>query len=123
MKIGIAINTHIWSRCWKQVKTVSVLLMLALATAAISSPLRAEDRKIERRVSPIYPELAKRMRVSGLVKVSATVAADGSVTDAKAVSGNRMLAPAAEDAVKRWKFASGPSESTVDIEVNFQPAD
>ena len=60
------------------------------------------------------------MHVSGLVKVVATVAADGSVTTAKAIDGNRMLAPAAEDAVKRWKFAAAPGELTVDIDINFQ---
>ncbi len=93
------------------------------ATIVVPASALAEDRKVEHRVPPVYPELAKRMKISGVVKVSVTVAADGSVLKAQALGGNRMLAPAAEDAVKRWKFASGPSESTVEVDVNFQMAD
>jgi TonB family protein len=89
----------------------------------VALPLRAaddhSDRAIKQRVSPIYPELAKRMRVSGVVRVSATVAPDGSVSATKTVSGNHMLAGAAEDAVHKWKFVSAPDESTVEVDINF----
>ncbi len=85
----------------------------------LSLPARAEDRHVQRRVPPVYPEIAKRMKIGGVVKISATVAADGTVTEAKAVSGNRMLVPAAEDAVKHWKFTPADSTSSVDVEVNF----
>jgi len=83
----------------------------------------AEDRKVEHRVPPVYQELAKRMKISGVVKVSATVSPDGSVVKAQALGGNRMLAPAAEDAVRRWKFATGAAQSTVEVDVNFQMAE
>jgi TonB family protein len=75
---------------------------------------------VEKRVPPVYPEIAKRMRISGVVHIEATVAADGSVTAAKATTGNKMLSPAAEDAVKRWKFVPGDSQSTVGIDINFE---
>lgn len=93
------------------------------ATIVVPASALAEDRKVEHRVPPVYPELAKRMKISGVVKVSATVAADGSVLKVQALGGNRMLAPAAEDAVRRWKFASGAGQSTVEVDVNFQMAD
>lgn len=86
-------------------------------------PLQASDeRPIKQRVSPTYPELAKRMHVSGTVRIAATVAPDGSVTATKTMSGNRMLATAAEDAVHKWKFVPAPDESVVEIEINFAPA-
>lgn len=97
--------------------TVALAFVLAVFTAL---PGHATDRKIARRVAPVYPELAKRMRIGGTVRVTATVAADGSVTDAKAVSGNRMLAPAAEDAIKKWKFVPGDATSTENIAVDFE---
>jgi len=96
----------------------------ALALALILClPIRGADdhldRPIKHWVPPAYPEMARRLRVSGVVRVAATVAPDGSVTSTKTVSGNHILAGAAEEAVLRWKFGTGPSESTVEVDVNF----
>jgi len=77
------------------------------------------DRAIKSRVAPSYPEIAKRMKISGVVKMEATVDADGKVTAVKTLEGNRMLAPAAEDAVHKWRFAAGDGVETVPVEVNF----
>jgi TonB family protein len=79
----------------------------------------ADERAIKSRVAPVYPELAKRMKISGLVKVEATVDADGKVTAVKTVSGSRALAVAAEDAVSKWRFVAASAASTVDVEVTF----
>lgn len=93
------------------------LLALAL-TAAL--PARAGDaRPIKSRVPPVYPELAKRMHISGQVTVSATVNEQGKVTEVKEVSGNHVLALAAEEAVKQWKFEPADAASSENIEVNF----
>jgi TonB family protein len=111
--------------CKGQRRIAKVIMQLAvLATAmAIAMPLRAADehteRAIKQRVAPTYPELAKRMRISGVVRVSATVAPDGSVSATKAVSGNHMLSGAAEEAVHKWKFVPASDESTIEVEVNF----
>ena len=94
----------------------------ALCLSALILPISLhawEDRPISRKVSPVYPELAKRMRITGVVKVAATVAPDGSVTGTKIVSGNHMLSGAAEEAVQKWKFTSAPSQSTEEVEINF----
>jgi TonB family protein len=73
----------------------------------------ADERAIKSRVAPVYPELAKRMKISGLVKVEATVDADGKVTAVKTVSGSRALA------VSKWRFVAASAASTVDVEVTF----
>ena len=84
-------------------------------------PLHAadSDRAIKQRVAPVYPELARRMRIGGVVRIAATVAPDGSVSATKTVSGNHMLSGAAEDAVHKWKFVTAPGESTVEVDINF----
>jgi TonB family protein len=97
-----------------------LVALLALVCVSLACP--AENRKVEKRVQPIYPEIAKRMHVGGLVRVSVTVAPDGSVTDARAVNGNKMLTLAAEEAVKKWKFVATDAQSTVDIDINFEPS-
>ena len=53
---------------------------------------------------PEYPQDALAMKVQGAVKVSVIIGEDGHVLDAKAVSGNRLLGPAAAQAVRGWTF-------------------
>ena len=94
--------------------------IFALCTfISLGLPCHAEDRKVQKRVPPVYPELAKRMHVGGIVRVQATVAPDGTVTEVKTISGNKLLSQAAEEAVKKWKFAVGDSESAVNIDISF----
>ena len=99
----------------KMLQALALALVVTLAMPANA----AENRAARVKVSPIYPEIAKRMKVSGAVDVEATVDAAGNVSDAKAVSGNKLLAPAAEDAVRKWKFESGSGMSKVKVEINF----
>jgi TonB family protein len=92
---------------------------LALLVALALPARAADERAVKSKVAPTYPEIAKRMRIGGMVQVEATVDADGKVIDAKAVNGNRVLEPAAEDAVRKWKFEPGPGPSKVTVQLNF----
>lgn len=98
----------------KLIPAVALALVFTLAL-----PVAAEDRAIKTRVPPIYPEIAKRMKVSGTVNIEATIDPSGNVTDAKAIDGNKLLAPAAEDAVRRWKFDAGAGTAKVKVEITF----
>ena len=80
----------------------------------------AEERAVKSRVAPVYPELAKRMKIMGVVKVEATVDMEGKVTDVKALSGSQTLVPAAEDAVRKWRFAPGDGTAKVTVDINFE---
>jgi TonB family protein len=73
---------------------------------------------------PVYPPLARQARVSGTVKLSALLAADGSVQRLDVVEGPPLLIPAALEAVKTWKYEptllnGEPVEVRTDIDVNF----
>jgi TonB family protein len=98
-----------------------VLQAAALAAiVALALPVRAgDDRAVKLRVPPLYPEIAKRLRIGGEVRLEATVDAQGKVKDVKPVSGNHMLEVAAEDAVRQWKFAPGDGDAVVTVTVNF----
>ncbi|MCY7348481.1 MAG: TonB family protein [Pyrinomonadaceae bacterium] len=54
--------------------------------------------------TPIYPLMAKNMRMSGVVKVDLVVDEKGQVVEVQNTSGPAMLQRAAADAVKKWKF-------------------
>ena len=83
---------------------------------------RAEDRAVKSRVAPVYPEIAKRMKIACVVRLEVTVDPDGKVVDVKQVRGNHVLSEAAEEAVRKWKFVPGPSQSIVDVDLNFELA-
>lgn len=92
---------------------------LALIVALAMPACAANTRAIKSRTTPIYPEIAKRMRVSGAVRLSVTVNAEGKVTDVQPISGNSVLSIAAEDAVRKWRFEPGDGNTTVEVTVNF----
>jgi TonB family protein len=56
------------------------------------------------KVQPVYPAEARRMHVQGNVVIDATVTTQGQVDEVKLVSGDAMLAAAALDAVRRWRY-------------------
>jgi TonB family protein len=65
--------------------------------------------KLIKRVDPTYPRSALSQHVSGTVRVSYAVGADGAVYNAHAISGDGLsddpsLRKAAEDAVVQWRF-------------------
>jgi len=77
-----------------------------------------------RRVEPIYPLIARNMHLSGSVRLRAIIATDGSVQNPEVLSGHPILARAAEDAVRQWRYRptllSGvPVEVETYITVNF----
>jgi len=95
-----------------------VLLVLCCA-----SPLaHAADRKVVLRVKPLYPVLAKRMKIAGAVLLNVVVDAGGHVKEANPVMGERVLLEAAKIAVEKWKYEPEERETTEEVELNF-PAD
>jgi TonB family protein len=60
---------------------------------------------LRHRVQPIYPPEARRVRLEGNVVLEATVTVQGQVEDLKLISGNPLLAQAAMDAVRKWRYS------------------
>lgn len=79
------------------------------------------ERKVVNRIAPIYPELAKRMHVSGVVKLELVIRPNGNVKSTKVVGGNPVLIQAATDAVQKWKFEAAPEETTEVVQLTFEP--
>jgi TonB family protein len=57
------------------------------------------------KVQPVYPPEARRTRLEGSVVLDAMVTVKGEVDDLKLVSGDPMLAQAAMDAVRQWRYS------------------
>jgi TonB family protein len=101
-------------------KLFQAAALALLVSLALPVPARAaDDRAVKSKVAPVYPELAKRMKIGGVIKIEATVDPGGAVVDTKTVSGNHMLSTAAEEAVRKWKFVPAAAQSTVEVNINF----
>jgi TonB family protein len=106
---------------------VMVVGVMVLGTMVFSPSFSlAQDqpevaRKIASRVVPEYPELARKMQITGTVRVEVTVGPNGKSKFTQVVGGSPVLAKAAVDAVEKWKWAPGPQETKELIELNFHP--
>ena len=99
---------------------LGALLVLPSTILAQDGGVDAAKRKVRTKIAPTYPVLAKRMNVEGKVKVAVTITADGRVKDARLVGGSPVLASAALDAARQWKFDPAPKDSTEVIEFEFK---
>lgn len=95
---------------------LSIVAVLMLTNVAVGDD---GQRKVKNRVDPVYPQLAKQMHLTGTVNVSVTITPAGTVKGADVVGGSPVLAQAAVDAVKRWKFEPAAGETKQVIEFKF----
>jgi TonB family protein len=92
------------------------------------APLRVggnmQSTKLVSQPRPIYPPDAKAARIQGVVKLSAIIAADGTIKNLEVLSGHPLLVPAALESVKQWVYQptllnGNPVEVQTQIDINF----
>jgi TonB family protein len=82
------------------------------------------EQNLTEKVAPVYPPLAKQIRIQGSVKLQVVISKTGSVDSANVVSGHPLLVQAALNAVKQWQYkpflADGqPVVVNTEVEVPF----
>ena len=102
------------------------VLMLAVTLGPIqvgAQQAQNDDfiRRAKSKVQPSYPELARKMNIAGTVKIEVVVAPNGTVKDARVIGGHPVLANAALEAAKKWRFEPASGESTGIIDFKFEP--
>jgi TonB family protein len=90
-------------------------------TAPSEEIVRRAKTKVQPLYPPLYPELAHKMNISGTVKIEVKVAPNGAVKEARVVGGHPVLATAALDAAKKWRFEPAAGESSGIIDFKFEP--
>jgi TonB family protein len=108
-------------RITSRIAMILVSLCLSAAMAAGQTPAHTTERKVVEKAAPVYPELAKRMHITGMVKLEVVVRPNGTVKTTKTVGGNPVLIQSAMDAVRKWKFEAAPEETTGIVELTFDP--
>jgi TonB family protein len=76
-------------------------------------------RKIVKKLEAPYPPLAKQGHLTGVVKLIAVVTPEGNVKSVRTLGGNPILAAAAEEVIKQWKFEAGPKETSEPVALRF----
>jgi TonB family protein len=96
-----------------------------LTTAGDRVQMSADTRQaLTRPVRPEYPLLARQMKVQGAVGLKATIGKNGGIQTLQVTSGPAILADAAREAVKQWRFKpyfqdGQPVETEANITVDF----
>jgi TonB family protein len=106
---------------WKRLALAAsaALLFSGASGFAQSGTTDESKRKVKSKTAPIYPELAKRMNVTGKVKIEVVITPDGHVKSTRVVGGHPLLVQVCQDAVKEWKFVPAPEETTQIVEFEF----
>jgi TonB family protein len=104
---------------------VCLLVLLAGASGgSISLKAQMGDisgtrRKVIVLAKPQYPEIAKKLSLSGVVKIEVTIEPNGKVKRTRVLGGHPVLAQEAERAAMQSEFEPGPKETTEIIEFKF----
>ena len=111
----------------KAIRFIAIAAALLFAVGFVSLSAVAQsveqtgDRKVTQKINPVYPELARHTNIGGVVKLEATISASGQVKNVKVIGGHPLLAGAAEDALRRWKYEPRSGETTAIVEFRFTP--
>jgi periplasmic protein TonB len=105
------------------VPSTSTALRPTLSTLNVSQGV--STGLLIKKVAPLYPANALRMRVEGDVELLATISKDGNITHIKVLKGDAQLTKSATDAVKQWKYKpyllnSEPVEIQTQVTVRFK---
>ena len=119
-------------------KTLACVLILGMTSLGASSRAqKATDQAAEvpssdakahliKNVVPVYPPLAKDLRLQGKVKVQVVISKTGLVESVNVVSRHPLFVQAAIDAVKRWVYQptllnGQPVEVATQVNITFKP--
>lgn len=107
---------------WVRISVAAAAAVMFTSGFVIAQQSSTDEgkRKIKSKTAPAYPELAKRMNVSGKVKIEVIITPDGKVRSTRVIGGHPLLVQACQDAVKEWKFVSAAEETTQVIEFDFR---
>jgi TonB family protein len=104
-------------RAWSLIAAVLFSTLLAVTNTAQTQ--NNPERKVTSRIAPFYPEMAKHMRLGGVVKLEVVVRANGTVKSVKVLGGSPSLIESASFAVQKWRFEATSQETVEIVQVSF----
>jgi len=102
------------------ISAVAAGLFAVSVAAAQQTVVEETKRKIKSRNNPQFSELAKRMGLSGKVRIEIVITPDGHVKSSRAIGGHPVLVQSCLESVKDWKFEPASEETTQMLEFDFK---
>jgi len=102
----------------------ALLLAVCVVFSSRIAPAQQDSspkRKILNRTPAPYPALARNMALSGTVRVEALVTPEGTVKTVDIKGGHPVLAQAAANTVRQWKWEPQSHETRELVEIRFSP--
>jgi TonB family protein len=94
-----------WNRDWEELEAgLKSSDSVTTETPHVQVSAEVMQKLIVHRVEPVYPPEARKDRLEGVIALDVVVGRDGSVVSMKALNGPDVLAHAAMDALRWWKF-------------------
>ena len=103
-----------------KIAAICFFMAMTLMLTAVNLPAQS-SRKVLSNPEPPYPEVARRLRLSGVVKVQVTIATDGKIKEAKITGGHPIFVNSVEQTLKEWKYAPASTETSAQLEFTFHP--
>jgi protein TonB len=103
--IGVVLFWWRWNRGWEELESgVNNPQVAAVEKPQAQVPAEVMQKLLVHRVEPKYPAEARKANLQGIIALDVLVGPDGSVVKMHALNGPDVLARAAMDALRWWKF-------------------
>lgn len=109
-------------RCARQTGVALCLIALVFISAVVLEAQNPPNlRKLVYKVAPKYPRELKQNAIGGVVRLSISINASGSVGKISPIGGNPILVDAATLAVRQWKYVPADHPTTTEVQLDFIP--
>jgi TonB family protein len=92
-----------WHRGWEDLEA-GMTSAQSVPQAQAQVPAEVMEKLVRHRVDPEYPAAARRQNLQGVIPLDVLIGNDGSVLKVRALGGPQILAQAAVDALRWWRF-------------------
>jgi TonB family protein len=103
--VAVAVFWWQWNHAWSELESgLNTEPAATAAKPAAQVPAEVMEKLLVHRVEPRYPPEARQEKLEGIIALDIVVGRDGSVVSTRALNGPDVLARAAADALRWWKF-------------------
>jgi hypothetical protein len=107
---------------WVRAGWLALAMTLALPRSIVAQQVHSEGkRKFIVQIQPVVSPLARRLNLSGTVRLRVTVSPAGDAIRTEELGGSPLLVKAATDGVSRAKWEAAPLQTKEIIEIIFSP--
>ena len=103
--ITAAVSWWKWNRSWRELESgLKTPEMATTEKPQAQVPAEVMEKLLQHRVEPTYPPEARRQNLQAIIALDIVVGRDGTVISMRPLNGPDVLARAAMDALRWWKF-------------------